>query len=63
MNDVASYVPGLLEEHREAGHLLVLATTTPEDLVRPLAERLGMDDVVATRYAWTRRRLHRQARR
>jgi putative phosphoserine phosphatase/1-acylglycerol-3-phosphate O-acyltransferase len=53
INDIASYVPALLAEHREAGHLLVLATTTPEDLVRPLAERLGMDDVIATRYAWT----------
>ncbi|MGO8876104.1 MAG: HAD-IB family hydrolase [Acidimicrobiales bacterium] len=47
---IASYAPGLLDEHRRAGHLLVLATTTPEDLVRPLAELLGMDDVIATRY-------------
>jgi putative phosphoserine phosphatase/1-acylglycerol-3-phosphate O-acyltransferase len=29
----------------------VLTTTTPVDLVTPLAERLGFDDVVATRYA------------
>jgi putative phosphoserine phosphatase/1-acylglycerol-3-phosphate O-acyltransferase len=28
----------------------VLATTTPFDVVRPLAERLGFDDVIATRY-------------
>ena len=27
-----------------------MATTTPVDLVRPLAERLGFDDVVATTY-------------
>jgi len=53
VSDLANYVPGLLEEHRQAGHVLVLASTTPEDLIRPLAERLGMDDVVATRYAWT----------
>jgi len=53
ISDIAAYVPGLLEEHRQAGHVLVLATTTPEDLVRPLAEQLGMDDVVATRYACT----------
>jgi putative phosphoserine phosphatase/1-acylglycerol-3-phosphate O-acyltransferase len=52
VTDVASYVPGLVEEHRRAGHVLVLATTTPDDLVRPLAELLGLDDVVATRYAW-----------
>ena len=40
----------LIEEHQQAGRPAVLATTTPEHLVRPLAERLGMDDVVATRY-------------
>jgi putative phosphoserine phosphatase/1-acylglycerol-3-phosphate O-acyltransferase len=49
--DVASYVPALLHEHRKDGHLLVLATTTPEPLVRPLADRLGIDEVVATCYA------------
>ena len=32
------------------GRLLVLATTTPYDLVKPLADLLGFDDVVATRY-------------
>ena len=40
----------LLDEHRAAGRLLVLATTTPRDLVAPLAERLGIPHVVATRY-------------
>ncbi len=30
--------------------MLVLATTTPYDLVKPLADLLGFDDVVATRY-------------
>jgi putative phosphoserine phosphatase/1-acylglycerol-3-phosphate O-acyltransferase len=47
---VAPYALPLLEEHREAGRRLVIATTTPEDLVRPLAEALGFDDVIATRY-------------
>ena len=28
----------------------MLATTTPYDLVKPLADRLGLDDVVATKY-------------
>ena len=28
----------------------MLATTTPYDLVKPFADRLGLDDVVATRY-------------
>ncbi len=40
----------ILDEHRKAGRPLVLATTTPYDLVKPLAEALGFDDVVATRY-------------
>ncbi len=39
-----------IEEHRKSGRKLVLATTTPFDLVTPFAERLGMDDVLATRY-------------
>ena len=47
---VAPYARAILEEHREAGRRLVIATTTPEDLVRPLADALGFDDVVATRY-------------
>lgn len=37
--------------HRAAGRPIVLATTTPYDLVKPFADRLGLDDVVATRYA------------
>jgi putative phosphoserine phosphatase/1-acylglycerol-3-phosphate O-acyltransferase len=40
----------LFDEHRAAGRPLVLATTTPYDLVKPLADVLGFDDVVATRY-------------
>ncbi len=36
--------------HREAGRPVVLATTTPYDLVKPFADRLGLDDVIATRY-------------
>jgi putative phosphoserine phosphatase / 1-acylglycerol-3-phosphate O-acyltransferase len=40
----------IFEEHRAAGRPLVLATTTPYDLVKPLADALGFDDVVATRY-------------
>jgi putative phosphoserine phosphatase/1-acylglycerol-3-phosphate O-acyltransferase len=48
---VAPYTRPLLDEHRRAGRLVVLATTTPHDLIEPLAERLGFDAVVATRYA------------
>jgi putative phosphoserine phosphatase/1-acylglycerol-3-phosphate O-acyltransferase len=51
VTNVAPYALPLLEDHRAAGHRLVLATTTPHDLVEPLAQRLGFEDVVATRYA------------
>jgi putative phosphoserine phosphatase / 1-acylglycerol-3-phosphate O-acyltransferase len=40
----------LINEHREAGRRVVMATTTPYDLVRPLADWLGLDAVLATRY-------------
>jgi putative phosphoserine phosphatase/1-acylglycerol-3-phosphate O-acyltransferase len=40
-----------LAAHRAAGRPLVLATTSPEDLVTPLADALGFDAVIATRYA------------
>src|SRR5690349_2184827 len=48
---VAPYARPLIADHKAAGRAVVLATTTPFDLVCPLAERLGFDDVVATRYA------------
>jgi putative phosphoserine phosphatase / 1-acylglycerol-3-phosphate O-acyltransferase len=47
---VQPFAGHLFAEHRVAGRPIVLATTTPYDLVRPLADRLGLDDVVATRY-------------
>lgn len=47
---VAPYARPLLRQHRRDGVRTVLATTSPEHLVRPLADRLGFDDVVATRY-------------
>src|SRR4051812_7446408 len=48
---VTPYAHPLIDEHRKAGRPVVLATTTPLELVRPLADKLGFDDVVATRYA------------
>lgn len=39
-----------LAEHKRAGRQVVLATTSPTDLVTPLAEALGFDSVIATRY-------------
>jgi putative phosphoserine phosphatase / 1-acylglycerol-3-phosphate O-acyltransferase len=39
-----------LAAHRRAARPLVLATTSPADLVTPLADALGFDGVIATRY-------------
>jgi len=47
---VGVYANPIIESHRDAGRPLVLATTSPYDLVKPFADRLGFDDVVATRY-------------
>ena len=47
---VLPYAHQLLEEHRSEGRMLVMATTTPVDLIAPLAKALGFDAVVATRY-------------
>ena len=49
--EVAPYALPLIQEHQSKGEPVVLTTTTPDHLVRPLAERLGFDDVVATRYS------------
>ncbi|MDE3205771.1 MAG: HAD-IB family hydrolase [Acidobacteriota bacterium] len=50
---VQPYAYELLDRQRRSGHRLVLATTTPDHLVRPFAEKLGFDEVIATRYATT----------
>jgi putative phosphoserine phosphatase / 1-acylglycerol-3-phosphate O-acyltransferase len=47
---VQPFARPLLDEHRRAGRPVVMATTTPVDLIGPLADLLGFDDVVATRY-------------
>jgi putative phosphoserine phosphatase/1-acylglycerol-3-phosphate O-acyltransferase len=41
----------LIEQHHAAGRPVVLATTTPHHLIKPLADKLGIDHVIATRYA------------
>ncbi len=48
---VQPYASGVIEEHRAAGRILVMATTSPAPLVTPFAERLGFDAVVATQWA------------
>jgi putative phosphoserine phosphatase / 1-acylglycerol-3-phosphate O-acyltransferase len=47
---VQPFAAALFAEHRAAGRPIVLATTTPYDLVKPFADQLGLDDVVATQY-------------
>ena len=47
-------VPGFarlaVAQHRDEGRKVVVATTSPIDLVRPLAEVLGADELIATTY-------------
>jgi len=50
LNMVQPGAAALFDEHRAAGRPVVMATTTPYDLVKPLADLLGLDDVIATRY-------------
>lgn len=47
---VAPFAPGHLADFRRDGHRLVLATTTPVDMITPFAEALGFDGVIATTY-------------
>jgi len=47
---VQPYARVLIEEHKADGRLVVMATTSPYDLVKPLADMLGIDHVIATRY-------------
>jgi HAD superfamily hydrolase (TIGR01490 family) len=39
----------LISEHHAAGRIVVLVSSAPEEVVRPLGEHLGVDDVIATR--------------
>lgn len=50
IDEVQPYARLLIEQHRSEGRMVVMATTTPLDVVEPLAEALGLDGVVATRY-------------
>ena len=49
-DEVQPWVRPLVEEHHAEGRQVVLATTSPYELVKPLADRLGIDHVLATRY-------------
>jgi HAD superfamily hydrolase (TIGR01490 family) len=39
----------LISQHQEAGRDIVLVSTSGEELVRPIADLLGIEDVIATR--------------
>ena len=47
---VAPFAPQRLAALRAEDHLLVLATTTPVDMIAPFAEAMGFDDLIATVY-------------
>lgn len=47
---IQPFAEALFAQHRSAGRKLVLATTSPEPWVSPLAERLGFDAVIATKW-------------
>lgn len=50
---VQPYARQLVEEHREAGTLLVIATTSPQQFVEPLGRLLGFDAVIGTKLGET----------
>jgi HAD superfamily hydrolase (TIGR01490 family) len=39
----------LIDEHRAAGRDVVVVSSSGEEMVRPIADQLGIDDVIATR--------------
>ena len=39
----------IIDEHHRAGRTVVIISSSPEEVVRPLAVYLGVDDVIATR--------------
>ncbi len=50
VDEVPGFARALIERHLEEERPVVMATTSPYDLVRPLADALGIEHVVATRY-------------
>lgn len=51
VDEVQPFAKLLIEEHREAGRLLVLASTSPVAFTQPLADALGFDAVIGTKWA------------
>lgn len=50
IDEVPGFAKALIADHHAEGRKVVMATTSPYDLVKPLADALGLDDVIATRY-------------
>ncbi|WP_426573050.1 HAD-IB family hydrolase [Aquihabitans sp. McL0605] len=50
IDEVPGFAKSLIEHHHDEGRKVIMATTSPYDLVKPLADALGLDDVIATRY-------------
>jgi putative phosphoserine phosphatase / 1-acylglycerol-3-phosphate O-acyltransferase len=50
VDEVPGFARALISRHHTEGRRVVMATTSPYDLVAPLADALGFDDVIATRY-------------
>ena len=50
--DAAVYTEAreLIERHKRDGDMVVIATSTGRDIVEPLADRLGVDRLIATEY-------------
>ena len=45
------YARSVMKKHSDEGRRVVLATTTPRDLIEPFAHAVGFDAVIATTYA------------
>lgn len=50
MDQVQPFVPALVAEHHDAGRTVVLATASNQPTIQALADRLGFDHVVATKW-------------
>jgi putative phosphoserine phosphatase/1-acylglycerol-3-phosphate O-acyltransferase len=50
VDEVPGFAKALVAAHQTAGRKVIMATTSPYDLVKPLADALGLDDVIATKY-------------
>ncbi len=48
--NLAPFARLVIDGHRDDGQLLVLATTSPEPFVQPIADLLGFDAVVSTKW-------------